>query len=296
MRLYTSLGDLLMAYRNKYNLSQGELAGLIDVDIRTVQRWERNVTLVKPEKEPDLVEATLLPHQLIRNLNSTFPIPTYYDFDLRKYSLTELDIELPDTSLLKKRINLKSEHVHKINTPEELKKVIQYTNARYEPKHQINDKVLSEACKLLPGLNLFVNNMYGFYSGHSLILPLKEEAFHNLKNKKINNSDLSINDLVDYRSLEKPIFYIYSVTADSNASLIFLMATIFRFFLKLSPYTIGTMTTRNDNKAFNQTIGLKLLWSEEGFGSEDYYNFWEGDLNDYLKRVVNSEKPGTKKA
>ena len=287
MKLYTSLGDLLMAFRHKQNMSQGELAGLIDVDIRTVQRWERNTTLVKPEKEPALVEATLLPHQLIRNLNSTYPIPTYFDFDLRKYSLTELDIDLPDIALLKKQINMQSEYIKEIRSKEELENIIRYINYRNESKHQIATKVLNEARINLTALNLNVTDTYGFYAGHSIILSIKENTYQKLRNREIYNQDLVIDDLIDFRTVEKPIFYIYSITADSNSTLTYLVAAILRFFksLESTEYTLATLTPRDDNKAFNQSIGLTNLWNEAGFNKEEYYSFWEGKLDHYLNSL-----------
>ena len=87
MKKYNSLGQLFIDYRAFNNMSQADFANLVEVDVRTVQRWEKDVTLIKSEKEEDIVMETLLPYQMIRNLNATISIPTYYDFKLRKYSL-----------------------------------------------------------------------------------------------------------------------------------------------------------------------------------------------------------------
>ena len=288
MKLYTSLGDLLMAYRNKNNLSQSDLAGMLDVDTRTVQRWERNATLVKPEKEPELVEATLLPHQLIRNLNSTYPIPTYYDFDLRKYSLSALDVELPDKNLIKRHMDIKSEFIRKIESKEQLRYVIRYTNARYEEENRIPEKVLYEACRLLPELNLYLTNVLGFYSGHSLVLPLKESAYKKLRECELSNCKLSANDLIDHhQATEEAIFYFYTITADSNSHLIFLLGAILRFFREIENknYILSSFTSRFDNEDFNSSIGLKKLWKAPGKGMEEYYHFWEGNINEYLSKL-----------
>ena len=287
MKLYTSLGDLLMAYRSRHNLSQTDLAGLLDVDTRTIQRWERNATLVKPEKEPELVDATLLPHQLIRNLNSTYPIPTYYDFDLRKYSLSALDLDLPDKNQIKRQMDIKTEFIHKIETKEQLEYVSRYTNARYEEEYRVPEKVLFEACRLLPELNLIITNIHGFYSGHSLVLPLKNSAYKSLRNQEITNSELSVNDLINYPAAEKPVFYFYSTTADSNTHLVFIIGAFLRFFrdIENKNYIISSFTSRYDNEEFNSSIGLKKLWEAPGKGMEDYYHFWEGNINEYLSKL-----------
>ena len=47
MKKYTSLGDLIIGFRDLNNISQADLAGKFDVDIRTIIRWEKNETLLK---------------------------------------------------------------------------------------------------------------------------------------------------------------------------------------------------------------------------------------------------------
>ena len=89
MKKYNSIGELLVDYRIFRNISQSDFASKIDVDISTIPRWERTETLVKQEKEEDIVNVTLFPYQLIRNLNALKPIPTYYDFRINKYAITK---------------------------------------------------------------------------------------------------------------------------------------------------------------------------------------------------------------
>ena len=61
MKQYFSIGELLIDYRLENDLSQMDLSSLINVDIRTIQRWEKDITLIKPGKEKEIVEETLLP-------------------------------------------------------------------------------------------------------------------------------------------------------------------------------------------------------------------------------------------
>ena len=83
MKKYSTIGELLIDYRKINQQSQADFAASLNVDIRTVQRWENGSTLIKPDKEEDIVNETLLPYQLVRNLNANVPISTYYDFSLR---------------------------------------------------------------------------------------------------------------------------------------------------------------------------------------------------------------------
>ena len=65
MKQYFSIGALLIDYRRDRDLSQMDLSSLINVDVRTIQRWEKDITLIKPDKEKEIAEATLLPYQLL---------------------------------------------------------------------------------------------------------------------------------------------------------------------------------------------------------------------------------------
>ena len=106
MKKYGAIGDVLIDFRKINQLSQADFAARLNVDIRTVQRWENGSTLIKPDKEEDIVTETMLPYQLVRNLNASVPIPTYYDFSLRKYSFSELTNTLPDAQWFKKNLEI----------------------------------------------------------------------------------------------------------------------------------------------------------------------------------------------
>ena len=108
MKRYYLFSELLIDYRKYYKLSQLDFANKLQVDLRTIQRWEKDLTLISADKEEDFVLETLIPYQLVRNLNAKVPIPTFYDFKHRKYSLDELTNSLPKAKWFKEHINLKS--------------------------------------------------------------------------------------------------------------------------------------------------------------------------------------------
>ena len=120
MKQYFSIGELFIDYRQENDLSQMDLSSLINVDIRTIQRWEKDITLIKPDKEKEIVEETLLPYQLIRNLNANVPIPTYYDFRIRKYALNKLNNDLPNAFWLKDRMKEFSKRIRTIELESDL--------------------------------------------------------------------------------------------------------------------------------------------------------------------------------
>ena len=83
MKRYYLFSELLIDYRKYYKLSQLDFANKLQVDLRTIQRWEKDLTLISADKEEDFVLETLIPYQLVRNLNAKVPIPTFYDFKHR---------------------------------------------------------------------------------------------------------------------------------------------------------------------------------------------------------------------
>ncbi len=82
MKKYYSLGELLVDYRSKNGMTQSDFSLKLGADLRTVQRWEKDVTNINEAKVAALVEKTLLPFQLIRNLNASDPIPTFFDLSI----------------------------------------------------------------------------------------------------------------------------------------------------------------------------------------------------------------------
>jgi transcriptional regulator with XRE-family HTH domain len=81
MKIYSSLSELLLDYREFYGLQQLDIAAMVDVDVRTVIRWEKGESLIKSEKEKYFVEKLNIPHQVIRNLNAYKPLEIYYDIE-----------------------------------------------------------------------------------------------------------------------------------------------------------------------------------------------------------------------
>ena len=289
MKKYHSLGELLTGYREVFGISQVDLAAMVDVDVRTVQRWERDDTLVKPEKEVDLVEATFLPHQLVRNLNSTTPIPTYYDFDLRKYSLSSMDKELPDAGWIRDKIHFPSERVRTLHPEPDLENVMRYLTYREQDGRLLRKAVIREAIRILPALNLYITDETGFYSGHALVLPLKEESCRRLREREITPDRLTMEDLTDYRHSDHPFFFSYSIAADNNDNVYLLLGAILRFLKRLNEkeYTWCAITDRYDTYYMHTVVGLQVVWEDKEhlshFGAP--FRFVEGDFRKFLSGV-----------
>jgi len=292
MKRYNTLGELLIDYRSLNNISQSDFAARMDVDIRSIQRWEKNITLLKSDKESELVEESFLPHQLIRNLNATNPIPTYYDFRIRKYSLSELTNDLPDIDWVKLKMDVTSEQLKTLDIDNNLPHILRYIDYQYEEHNIINHQVLKQAILLFPNLNLHLTDTLGFYAGHSIVLSITEDAYLKLRNKEITNKQLNTSDLIDYRTVNRPIFYGYNITADSNNNAFYILGAILKFFrdASLDDYLFCSFTNRHDAANLNERIGLQLVWEEEGKDSlifSDNTNlFYEGNIKEFLLKSI----------
>jgi len=287
MKKYNSIGELLIDFRKLNKISQAAFAARLDVDIRTIQRWENGATLIKPDKEDDLVNETLLPYQLLRNLNAVVPIPTYYDFSLRKYSLSRLTNNLPKAKWFKDSIDIATQRIRAFDYESDIDYIVKYMRFHKQITKQLRE-VIREASRLLPEMNLIITDDSGYYSGHSLIFPLKTEVYEKLKNQKMKESDLSVNDLTPHRKLARPIFFGFDITADSNDNMFYLNSQLLRF-VRDKPnqnYLFCSMPLRHDNFDVNRQMGLQIIWEgEKGkneYGLEVAPRFQEGNFQNFL--------------
>jgi transcriptional regulator with XRE-family HTH domain len=289
MKKYNSLGELLIDFRKENDMSQTDFAAQMNVDVRTVQRWEKDETLVKPEKEKALANDTLLPYQLIRNLNAISPIPTYYDFRIRKYALTRLNKDLPDADWLKERIDELSKQIRMIDPEKDIEILRRDLKTQKLGESPIRLNLLKRAQELLPELNLIIMDRFNNYSGHSLFFPISALCHRKLQRREMRPDQIQVEDLVNYKNRERPIFLNYDITADCNDNIYFLGHQILKFFVDLptDDYVFCSYTSRYDSYEINKQMHLDLIWEERveknALGLEYHPRFYEGNLNKYLE-------------
>ncbi|UCE92632.1 MAG: helix-turn-helix transcriptional regulator, partial [Flavobacteriaceae bacterium] len=213
MTKYNDIGELLIDFRRINGMSQSDMAAELEVDIRTVQRWEKGITLIKPEKEEDLVLLTLLPYQLIRNLNAAVPIPTFYDFSLRKYALTELNDDLPEASWFKANLEKATRRIRPLDHESDIDYLERYMQFHKKINRNLSE-VIKESTRILPEMNLIITDDSGYYSGHSLIFPIKESSYERLRSHEIEESELTVDDLIHPGRSARNIYYGFDITAD----------------------------------------------------------------------------------
>ena len=290
MKKYSTLGELLVEYRRINKISQIDFAALFEVDIRTILRWEKNETLIKPEKEEEISNLTFIPHQVIRNLNTTKPIHTYYDFSLRKYSLSPLFKNLPKSSWIKESIDSINDNTRPIQSEKDIENIIRYTQLQGDSLKTISKQMIQEAARIFPELNLIVTDINGNYAGHSLYFPLTLKTYQKIKNQKLMENELTINDLVDYKNQSPPVFYCHSITADCNENFFVIIGTVLKFYRDYplhENYIYALITSRYDSYEMSNSLGVELIW--EDFDQQQKLDLkvpprlYEGNFSKFLK-------------
>lgn len=262
MKKYDSLGELLIDYRALNKISQLDLASLLDVDTRTIIRWEKNETLVKPEKERDLVEKLFIPYQVIRNLNTVNPLSIFYNPELRTYSLSAL-MQKASASWYKEDLSVESDRIHFLSKDTDIEFVedIQEVNKNSKP---IKPELIKEAAKILPELNLVLHDQSKFYAGHITVLPLKYEAYIKIREQEMKEDSLSLTDLTSNFSHKPIVFYYYSMYADTLENAYYMMNRLLGYFKekKYKDYIFAGITYRENKVEILREMGLKIVWEE----------------------------------
>ena len=264
MKKYNSLGNILKDYRMYHNISQAELASDLDVDIRSVIRWEKNETLLNSEKEQALAKKTFIPYQVIRNLNTLNPIATFYDFDLRKYSLTAISSVLPDADWIGSKIDVPTSRLRPIKNKEDIDNIIRFTKLQKNPLKTLNQELITAAARIFPDMNLIILDQSGNYSGHSVYFPLSMKTYRQIRDRRIQESDLKPKDLVNYESQDTPVFYCHSITADSNENFFYIIGAVLKFYRDVAPknYLYALLTSRYDSRNMSEQLYIKTVWED----------------------------------
>ncbi|WP_439128411.1 hypothetical protein [Polaribacter sp.] len=231
-----------------------------------------------------------MPYQLIHNLNAAVPIPTFYNFKTRKYSLFQQSNQLPKLSWYADQIDLKTDNIRTIDIGYDIKYLHKFIDSQHQIEAYVNNNFIKQAVKLLPDLNYIYTGKAGFYAGHCIVLPIKEETYKKLKNKEISSKDLRESDLVDFKTEDFPIFYRYDITGDCNETIFCVMGKFFRFFRDLKkPYLMCGYTERDDNYKLNKEIGLEVVWEDkelqEALDLEYPPRFFEGNFKKFLENA-----------
>jgi transcriptional regulator with XRE-family HTH domain len=264
MKKYQTLGELLIDFRKHRNMSQFDFAALLDVDARTVIRWEKNESLIKGEKERLLTSVFGIPHQVLRNLNSDKPISIYFDFNKWAYSLSSLSTMIGKSSEFITDMELDTDRIKTIENEKDIE-FITYIQKNQKNCTPLQPEVIKTAAKLLPGLNFVIDGQSGYHAGHISVLPLKYIAYIKLRDRVIREDELQETDLTINPADGKLVFYYYSLYANSIDNIQFLMNRLFTYFKtkKYTDYIFAGISYRKHKVDLLREIGLKVIWEEQ---------------------------------
>lgn len=283
MKKYSTLAELLLDYRSFHRLSQFELAAKLDVDARTVIRWEKNESLIKQEKEIDFVKNLGIPHQVIRNLNTENPIAIYFDFFRRVYSFSRLSQKVLSNSVFILDPEIDTDRIHLISSERDVEFIsyIQKLNRNYSP---IRRELLLKAARILPELNLVLYSQSGFCAGHISILPLKYSTYLKIRNQEMQEKQLNFNDLTFDLNNSPQVFYYYSLYADSVDNSYYLINRVMSHFKKAGykDYIFAGISRMKEKIILFKEMGLKVVWRMKTDIGEDKLTLLEGNFEDYL--------------
>lgn len=264
MKKYKNLGELLVDFRDQRKLTQSDFAAMLDVDPRTVLRWERNVSLIKPEKEKLLVEDFGIPHQVIRNLNSEIPIPIYFDFKRWAYSFTMLSNVVGCIEDFKNDIGHETHRIETLSQKKDFEFIsnIQNNQKNFKP---LSIEILAAAAKSLPELNLVIRDQSGFHGGHLSILPLKYDSYELLRDQKLAENKLTLKDLSWSLDEQRPVFYFYSIYSNSTDNNFYLMNRLLLYFKahRMQNYTFAGMSFQEVKVEKFKSMGFQIVWEKQ---------------------------------
>lgn len=284
MKKYTSLGELLVDYRNYHDLTQMDLAERLEVDSRTVGRWEKNTTLVHPEKEKYFVNNLSLPHQVVHNLNSERPLAIYYDMERRMYSHSALGSAITSMSFFKEEYPIEEERFRSMQGKEDADFISLIKNSDTKGPG-ISTDMIFRIHERLPQINFMVIDQSGFYAGYSCVIPLKRTVYESLRSRKIMEDEIDLND-VALSNNEDRVFYLYSLYADSVPNAYYVLHRLFNYFKenRFSNYLVCGMVYRDLGVNLFRESGLKALWTET---KPYHHTLMEGDFDMYLFGQMN---------
>ena len=100
---------------------------------------------------------------------------------------------------------------------------------------------------------------------------------------------LNVEDLVNYKTQETPIFYCHSITADCNENFFFIIGEVLMFFrdTPLKEYIYALLTSRYDSYDMSKQLGVKLIWedkeTQKQINSIAPPRLYEGNFTEFLK-------------
>lgn len=97
----------------------------------------------------------------------------------------------------------------------------------------------------------------GYYAGHCVVFPLRNSVYAQLRERVIVEGELKETDFVNFRSVELPVFYSYSIYADCNENIHYIMNSLVSFLEDHTIHIFSSLIVRPDAVHLMLSFGLK---------------------------------------
>ena len=261
MKKYNNLADLIIDYRSHKGLSQLDLAVILDVDTRTVSRWEKGTTLLNPEIKKSFVEKLLIPHQVIHNLNSTVPISIFYDIEHHTYSLDAVGVQVPNAAWLNSDLPIDDERIQYLSGASDVE-IMEAIQEMKVSNKKLSSELLRASVNALPELNLILHDQSGYYAAHLVVLKLKYSAYIKIRNKEMKENEINSSHVSNGSTDDLDVYYFYMHNADSLVNAYYLMNRLFSYFKEKDTknYIFAAVENKASTIELLKEMGLRTIW------------------------------------
>ena len=210
MILYPNIKDLLTDYQKTFGISQPLGEETFNVSGRTTESREDSENRIDIKNEHVIAEKLKIPFAVIHCLNADIPVS--YNIKTRRYFLPRYSKDFFNKELekLPGQLNI-AERINTIKNEKETDNILEYDHNIYATNNPVKKSVILKAIEVLPELNLYAKDSFGFYAGHLVVFPIKKETYNLLRAGTITEGDLTESDLESHSENKFTSLYINSV-------------------------------------------------------------------------------------
>ncbi len=298
-QFYKTLGQIIRDYRQWRKLSQDKFAESIKVSVRQLRRWEAELSHASIENLQDIANITGIPMEVCIALNADNPL--WYSLQKKRFAYTLIEAELIRVNDLLKSYTHPGRNIpaknDKIITDKHIDMILSYHHDVYSAKKSLDKNVLTKAIKMLPDLNRITFDNWGLMVGYVVCLPMRMDVYRELKKQKVLEDYLTTDKISDISTLNKGVFFHYSIFAESLSVAYPMIVNNLKYFSEIKQkegYLAAFQTAILKGKEFFSDMGMRVAWNAHKYGdiiSNDLPSIMEIELDNLIKRFDSYAPP-----
>ncbi|MFH2046543.1 MAG: helix-turn-helix domain-containing protein [Pseudomonadota bacterium] len=262
---YKTLGQLIKDYRQLRKLSQEEFADPIKVSVRQLRRWEAGLSHASIENLQDIANYTGIPMEACISLNADNPI--WYSLQKKRVAYTLIEAEFIRINEVLKRYMQSGQDAflenEQVITEKHIDMIISYHNDAYGIKKPLAKNVFIKAINMLPDVNRIIIDNWGSMAGYVVCLPIKIDAYQELKKQKVLEDYLTSEKITDILTIGKGVFFHYSIFSASLSVAYPMMVRNLKYLFKIEQkkgYLSAFHTATTKGEEYFEDMGMKSAW------------------------------------